>query len=243
MKRVFVTISILLSAMTAFSQQIYNIKTSDTEDGRYEQYFGTVKVSGNILNGMKDGSWIENHPNTDIPHYIIQYKEGKKDGLYLELDKQACLIKKIDYKNDKIDGLSCAWRKGGLISVKQEYKEGQLDGMSIIYNDKGFIQEESQYKSGNRDGMTVWYSYADKKQGPKYVMYTYQDGKFEGVQETYYEDGRVKTQKMFSNNIQNGPAIEFYEDGSIKSECNYKDGELKGKVKEYDKGKKFPLSK
>ena len=83
MKRIFVTISILLSAMTAFSQQIYNIKTSDTEDGRYEQYFGTIKVSGNVLNGMKDGSWVENHPNSDIPHFIIQYKEGKKDGLYL----------------------------------------------------------------------------------------------------------------------------------------------------------------
>lgn len=45
----------------------------------------------------------------------------------------------------------------------------------------------------------------------KYVMYTYKNGMFEGVQETYYENG------------------------SVKSECAYKNGEVKGKVKEYKK--------
>ena len=54
----------------------------------------------------------------------------------------------------------------------------------------------------------------------------------------YYENGNVKTSKMFSNNVQNGPAIEYYEDGRVKSEANYKNGELKGRVKEYKKGEK-----
>ena len=238
MKKLFFTLAMMLFAMTAFSQQIYNIKVSDRQDGGFEQYYGMIKVTGIVLNGMKDGSWVENHPNSDMPHFIIQYKEGKRNGLYLELDKQGRLLKKIDYKNDLIDGLNCVWRTNGLLSVKQEYKEGHLDGLSLIYNDNGFIQEESQYRAGNRNGVTIWYSYADKQQGPKYVMYTYLDGEFEGLQETYYEDGRVKSHKMFSNNVQNGTAVEYYEDGSIKSESNYKNGELKGKVKEYKKGEK-----
>lgn len=62
---------------------------------------------------------------------------------------------------------------------------------------------------------------------------------FEGVQETYYEDGRVKTLKMFANNVANGLVTEYYEDGSVKSECTYKNGEVKGKVKEYVPGEKF----
>ena len=62
---------------------------------------------------------------------------------------------------------------------------------------------------------------------------------FEGVQETYYEDGTIMSQKMFSNNVLEGLAIEFYEDGSVKTEAKYKNGELKGKIKEYKKGKKF----
>lgn len=225
----------MLFVTTAFSQQIYNVRVSLMADGKFEQKYGTIKVGGDVLNGMKDGNWIENHPNSDIPHFIIQYKEDKKNGLFLEFDKQANLIKMIDYKDDVMDGGNYAWDKNGRMTSKQEYKEGKLDGKSVIYTDKGFIQEESEYKAGKRHGITTWYLYGEKAQGLKYVMYTYQEGMFEGVQETYYENGNVKTSKMFSNNVQNGPAIEYYEDGSIKSEANYKNGELKGRVKEYKK--------
>ena len=44
---------------------------------------------------------------------------------------------------------------------------------------------------------------------------------------------------MFSENVANGSAYELYEDGSVKSECTYKKGEIKGKVKEYVPGEKF----
>jgi antitoxin component YwqK of YwqJK toxin-antitoxin module len=70
-------------------------------------------------------------------------------------------------------------------------------------------------------------------------MYTYVNGQFEGPQEVYYESGYLKSVKMFSGNAANGSAYELYEDGSIKSECTYKNGEVKGKVKEYEAGKKF----
>lgn len=241
MKRIVFTFTIMMFAVTVFSQQIYNIKTSDVQSGKYEQYYGTIKVSGEVLNGLKVGAWVESHPNTDLPHFIIQYKDGKKDGLYLEFDKQGGIVKKIDYNDDLIDGLNCVWNRGGRMSVKQEYQKGKLNGKSTIYYDNGFIQEESYYKDGKRHGVTMWYSYADKMQGVVAVMYTYMDGLFEGVQETYYEDGSVKTQKMFSNNVANGPAVEYYEDGSVKSESNYKNGELKGKVKEYKKGERFAM--
>ena len=91
----------MLFVTTAFSQQIYNVRVSLMADGKFEQQYGTIKVGGDVLNGMKDDNWIENHPNSDIPHFIIQYKEDKKNGLYLEFDKQANLIKMIDYEDDR----------------------------------------------------------------------------------------------------------------------------------------------
>ncbi|MBO7287003.1 MAG: toxin-antitoxin system YwqK family antitoxin [Bacteroidales bacterium] len=239
MKKIFLTLVMMLFVVTAFSQQIYNVRVSSMSDGIFEQMYGAVKVYGGVLNGMKDGTWVESHPGTDVPHYIICYKEDKKNGIYLEFDKQANLVNKADYKNDMIDGLSCSFDKNGRSLSKQEYKEGQLDGKSILYTDRGYIQEESEYKAGKRDGVTTWYLYNEKMQGPKYVMYTYKDGKFEGVQETYYENGNVKTRKMFSNNVANGLATEYYEDGSLKSECTYKNGEVKGRVKEYKMGEKI----
>ena len=229
----------ILFAVSAFSQQIYKIKLDNIADGLYEEMFGSVKITGEVANGMKQGTWTEYHSNTDLPHYIIQYKDGKKDGLYIEIDRQAYIVKKAEYKNDLLDGTVYEWFRGGRLSKKQDYKEGKLDGKTAIYYDNGFLQEESEYKEGNKNGVTTWYVYSNKEQGGKIAMYTYVDGKFEGVQEIYYEDGTVSSRKMFSNNVQNGPATEYYEDGSIKSEANYKEGELKKRVKEYKKGEKF----
>lgn len=234
MKRFIITFFMAFINVAAFSQQIYNVRVSSMADGAFEQYYGAVKVTGDVMNGMKEGLWIENHPNAELPHFIIQYKEDKKDGLYMEFDKQGNLVKMVDYKNEMLHGDYYVWNKNGRITKKQQYKEGLLDGKSVIYTDKGFIQEESEYKEGKRHGITTWYLTEEKMQGPKYVMYTYQNGMFEGVQETYYENGNIKTQKMFSNNVQHGAAIEYYEDGRIKSEANYKNGELKGRVKEYE---------
>ena len=128
----------MMFAVASFSQQIYNVRVSSMEDGAFEQMYGAIKVYGDVLNGMKDGAWVETHPNTDLPRYIIHYKEDKKDGLYLEFDKQAYIIRKIDYKNDMIDGCAYSWNRGGKIASRQEYKEGYLDGNSVLYNDKGF---------------------------------------------------------------------------------------------------------
>ena len=238
-KTLFTLLILMMLATTASSQQIYNVKTSDKADGMMEQSVGNIKLTGEVLNGMKSGTWVENHPNTELPHYIIQYVDGKKNGLYMEFNKDGYIIKKVDYKNDVIDGTLCEWGRNGRLLKKQEYKEGQLDGRTVICYDNGFIQEESEYKEGKKHGVTVWYSYADKMQGPKAVMYTYVNGQFEGPQEVYYESGYLKSVKMFSENVANGSAYELYEDGSIKSECTYKNGELKGKVKEYEQGKKF----
>ncbi len=240
MKKTFLTLLIMMSFMMAASaQQIYNVKTSDKADGKIEQSIGTINLTGEVLNGMKTGTWVENYPNTELPHFIIQYSEGKKNGLFLEFNKDGYIIKKVDYKNDLIDGAYCEWGRNGRLLSKQEYKAGQLDGRTVICYDNGFIQEESEYKEGKKHGVTVWYSYADKMQGTKAVMYTYVNGQFEGPQEVYYENGYLKSVKMFSGNVANGSAYELYEDGSVKSECTYKNGEMKGKMKEYGPGEKF----
>ena len=238
-KTLFTLLIMVLFAATASSQQIYNVKTSDRADGKLEQSIGNISVTGEVINGMKTGTWVENFPSKEMPHFIIQYKEGKKNGLFLEFNTEGFIVKKIDYKNDLIDGAYCEWIRNGRLVKKQEYKDGQLDGRTVICYDNGFIQEESEYKEGKKNGVTVWYSYADKMQGPKAVMYTYINGQFEGPQEVYYESGYLKSVKMFSNNKANGSAYELYEDGSVKSECTYKNGEVKGKVKEYEAGKKF----
>lgn len=121
-----------------------------------------------------------------------------------------------------MNGVYYQWYKGGRLAKSFSYLNGVLHGPSVICYDRGPIQEESNYKNGLRDGLTIWYNYADREQGSKYAAYNYKDGLFEGLQETYYDNGTVKSRKMFSNNVQNGMAYEFYEDGSVKQKPTIK---------------------
>ena len=211
---------------------------NDKPDGAFVTNNKGIKIYGQVLDGMKTGTWTETHASTELPHFIIQYANDKKEGLYLEFDKQGNITKKMEYKNDLMDGTYYRF-KNAILMECVNYQEGKKNGESTVYYEKGTIMETSNFKDGQRDGITIWYANKDRTQGEMVAKYTYQAGKFEGLQETYYESGAVKTQKMFSDNVQNGPAYEFYEDGSLKSEANFKNGEQKGKTKEYQEGKKI----
>lgn len=240
MRKILFTTVLTLVCLAAMSQRMNYIEVRNMPDGRYDDNSADVRVTGLVLGGMKTGTWIECHSNTELPHFIANFVNDKLDGIYLEIDKQGALLSQTEYKGGKLDGTSLKWAKGGRLAEMVSYKDGVKDGPVKLCYDKGTVKEESNYKNGQRDGVTVWYAYKEKEQGPKMALYTYKDGKFDGVQETYYENGAVRTSKMFKDNVQDGPAAEYYEDGSIKWEAAYKNGEVSGKVKEYAKGKKMP---
>lgn len=224
--------------VAGFSQTIDKIVLNGKPDGDFSHTTNGVNIYGKVLAEQKTGTWTETYANTELPHYIIQFDKNKRNGLYLEFDKQGGIIKKVEYANDMMHGTLYKF-KNSVILERVDYQEGVKNGESVIYYEKGTMMESSHYKNNQRDGITIWYANRDKTQGEKVAMYTYKEGVFDGIQETYFEDGKVKTQKRFSNNVQEGPAYEFYEDGSIKTEATYKNGEQKGKTKEYPQGKKF----
>lgn len=238
MRKLFVTVLLSIFCVAGYAQTMDKVSMVGRPDGDFVHENNGVKVYGTVLDGKKSGTWTETYANTEIPHFIIQFVENNREGLYLEFDKQGAIVKKVEYKNNVMDGSYLRF-KNAVLMERIGYKEGKKNGEATIYYDKGTVMETSTFKDGNRDGVTIWYANKDKTQGEMVAMYTYKDGKFEGLQETYYEDGKLKTQKMFADNVQNGPSYEFYEDGSIKSEANFKNGEQKGKTKEYPQGKRF----
>lgn len=240
MKKLFFAMLLAAMSIAGLAQRMDYVDVTNHPDGRYSDESSNIVVTGFVLDGKKTGTWIECHSNTELPHFIAQYADGKLEGIYLEIDKQGCLLSQMEYKNGLPDGTSLKWAKGGRLSEMVSYKNGLKDGPVKLCYEKGTVKEESSYKNGQRDGVTIWYAYMEKEQGPKMALYTYKDGVFDGLQETYYDNGAIKTRKMFKDNVQVGAATEFYEDGSVKSETVYKNGAVSGKIKEYPKGKKSP---
>jgi len=72
----------------------------------------------------------------------------------------------------------------------------------------------------------------------------YEDGKLKseshytnninnGIDKIYYESGHVKFETPYANNKVNGIFKEYYESGKLKSETPYIDGN-RGEIKQYD---------
>lgn len=61
----------------------------------------------------------------------------------------------------------------------------------------------------------------------------------EGLVKSYYDDGKLKSEINFSNNVREGDAKFYYENGNIKEERDYNNGKVEGLVKTYNKDGKL----
>lgn len=232
MKKRIITAAFLMLSAIGFSQNLSSIDVSQKQDGLFVLSNKTAKVTGSVLNGKKEGVWIESTPGTEMPKTIVSFKNGMKNGIEIEFDRNGTIQKKSEYMNDTVNGSTITYRNGRM-SGMSSYCMGVLDGLKVTCYDNGNHKEEAEYKLGKRNGVTTWFS----ENGNRVASYTYENGLFEGVQETFYSDGTTKSIKMFHNNVLNGEVQEFYESGALKSTTTYKNGKA-GKTKTYPDDKK-----
>lgn len=233
MRRTLLFAAAMMLSVFGMAQTAETIDVSKSPDGPFTINTAELEITGQVVNGKKEGTWMETFVKDDnfLPHRVIHFKNDKKNGLYIEIDKTGAITKKADYKDDQPNGVSCQWYRGGRLFKKDSYKEGILDGEQIQCYEQGGRQEVATYKDGKREGQTTWYD----QDGNMMMTIDYKNGQFDGEQKTYYINGVMKSSKTFKNNKQEGPAKEFYENGSLKSETNYRNGELQGKERNYKK--------
>jgi len=207
MKKTLIVMMLALFAMPLFAQNIESVDAKKLPDGLYKGKGGDCSIEGMVKNGQKTGAWIEYYlSNEYLPKRIVNFENGKRNGVYVEIDKTGSLTKKAEYKNDQLEGQVSEWYRGGRLSKLNTYKDGQMDGRQILCYEKGGNLEVAEYKNGKRDGLTIWYY----ESGAKKMTIEYTQGQFNGKQES------------------------FYPDGSLKSEATYKNGKLQGKKKTYE---------
>ena len=86
------------------------------------------------------------------------------------------------------------------------------------------------YKDGNFDG--DYYRYWDIEHKKIKEHYFYKNGKRDGFQEEYYENGMLKEKCFFKDG--NGYCEEYDERGILRKKSLYKNGKLDGYTEEYD---------
>ena len=206
MNKNLIIIILALFATPLFAQTIESVDVSKAPNGVFKATAHDCNIEGTVLNGRKEGTWIEYfNSNTYLPKKIVNYQNGKRNGVFVEIDKTGSITKKAENKDDKLDGQVSEWYRGGRLSKLNTYKAGIMEGQQILCYEKGGNLEVANYKNGQRDGLTTWYY----ENGNKKMTIEYTEGQFNGKQET------------------------FYSDGSLKSESSYKNGKQQGKTKTY----------
>lgn len=108
-------------------------------DGKYYEKFTDIpfngqvvgRSQGNIVEGKRDGYWVEYYPNGQLHkkgEYILSRKEGEWIGYY----------------------------DNGQIFYKESYVNGGLDGYSILYFKNGVIAQEGNWEYGTMTGHWVF---------------------------------------------------------------------------------------
>ena len=133
MRKTLIIIAMALFSMPMFSQTIETVDVSKAKDGKFTASSYECTIEGTVLNGQKVGTCIEYfNSNTYLPKKIVNYVNGKMEGVYVEIDKTGSLTKKAEYKNGELNGQVSEWYRGGRLSKLNTYKNGKLDGNEIL---------------------------------------------------------------------------------------------------------------
>ena len=201
MRKNLIVIILALFAAPLFAQTIETVDVSKAPNGPFKATAPDCTIEGTVVNGHKEGTWIEYfNSNSFLPKTIVNYQNGKRNGVFVEIDKTGSITKKAEDKNDKLDGQMSQWYRGGRLSELHTYKDGVMEGQQILCYEKCGNLEVANYKNGKRDGLTTWYY----DNGNKKMTIEYKEGGFDGKQETFYSDGSLKSETTYKNNKQQG---------------------------------------
>ena len=99
-------------------------------------------VTGNYINGKKDGLWIAKHGRTEI----ITYKNGVLDGLYRIIDSQNVVLESGTFRDGFIVGDFTTYYENGNKQSLVTYALGQTIGHKKIYDHYGRLFSEGPVK-------------------------------------------------------------------------------------------------
>jgi antitoxin component YwqK of YwqJK toxin-antitoxin module len=145
----------------------------------------------------KNGTRTIYYEGTDKVSQSIEYKNGKKEGWWLEFYENGNPKVKSFYVNDSLQDSSVYHHKNGALSDIQFYKKGKREGCWKKFNEKGMLVHEANYMNNYKEGISKTYTY---NSGRLLEQLNFKEGIKEGKQEYFYNSGKPKCVCYFHNN-------------------------------------------
>lgn len=244
------TILFLLCVNIAFAQE-------KTENGYVKLYYPNGKISseGTMVNGKPDGYWKTYYLNGVVK------SEGNRrnfllDSLWIFYDEKGDTTEKINFVLGKRNGYYYKYNVRNVLNVgsvnymasKELYVNDKREGLSYYYFENGKVKEVINYKNGKKSGpgkefdqngvvITLYEFFNDYMIDRQYVNRINDKGLKQGTWIELYDNGKIKSEKVFVNDTLNGYANEFNERGDVSVSLLYD----KGNLKQPEKSQEFTL--
>lgn len=188
---------------------------------------------GKVVQGKKQGLFYQINSDGFLK-YKIQYKDNMLQGLTTEFNKEGNIIEEVNYVNDEKHGENKKYYSNGQLAYRQTFLNGKSNGDYIVYYPTGTKKIEGTFKSGEVDKILTFYN----QDGTVLSKKTFKDGKLQGNSTFYTENGDIQSIYNYVNDEPDGECIEYYDGKIIKSKINYKAGKVHGnKIIYYPNGK------
>lgn len=171
---------------------------------------GQLKSEGNRLNFELDGIW-KFYSDSGNLILEIQYREGKKSGLRKSFGEEEDAEE--NFVNDSKQGISTFYYKNRNVKRTVEYIDGLEHGISREYTENGRLIKISEY----RRGFLV---------NEEFINRYDPQGRKNGVWKEFYENGNLKTEITYRNDLKNGYQKEYDIEGKLLKVEKYINGDI-----------------
>ena len=130
----------------------YFIYDYGTNNGRFCEY-SEQGPEKQLMTYSSDGSLCIEDFKNGVAYKEVTYKDGKKNGYYLNAYPNGCLKEEGFYDNDLKCGDYRKYTPKGVLIRQAQYHNGQLNGTCVDYYDNGNLKGISVYKDGLKNGV------------------------------------------------------------------------------------------
>lgn len=190
---------------------------------------GQFILTGTLSKGFKSGEWIEYFENGQKATVKNYANDGKLNGLSINYQENGQVYEEINYLDDKKNGSMKRVFPDGNYNITT-YKDDIKEGKSVSYSKNKKLLYSTYFKDGKTHGEYKSY-YEDT--GKLKSSSNHKMGKLEGLKESFYRNGKIKSQIVFQNNRSTSKK-KFDEDENLKFE-----GTFPGKVIYYKNNRKI----
>jgi len=113
----------------------------------YSDHDGILLSEESYTSGIKNGLSKTFFPNGKLAE-LIHYRQGKKDGEWVQYFDDGQLKLKGYFVSDEKEGIFTGYYPGGKKNFSGSYKEGHRDGPWVFYEEEGAVMRSETYSEG-----------------------------------------------------------------------------------------------